>query len=134
MPSADAVARKARTEAKRIRREQRERDLAAKILALPEKRYGVILADPALALRAVLARNRHGSQRPTITMRPQTAGADQSDRHRLDRGDGLRPVSVVDAADGRRSRHAVMKAWGFKYKTQQAWDKMIPGTGYWAVD
>ena len=40
---------------------------------------------------------------------------------------------MVDAADG-RDAHAVMEAWGFKYKTQQAWDKMIPGTGYWAVD
>ena len=29
---------------------------------------------------------------------------------------------------------AIMEAWGFKYKTQQAWDKMKLGTGYWAVD
>ena len=36
----------AKTEAKKVKREQRERELGAKIVALPQKKYGVIVADP----------------------------------------------------------------------------------------
>ena len=41
----------------------REAELAAKITALPDKKYGVIYADPPVAVRAVFARHRHGSSR-----------------------------------------------------------------------
>ena len=30
-----------------------------------------------------------------------------------------------------KAAHAVMEAWGFEYKSQQAWDKEILGTGFW---
>jgi hypothetical protein len=39
-------ARKAQQDAKRDRRAMRERDLAGRILALPNRKYGVVLADP----------------------------------------------------------------------------------------
>ena len=39
-------ARKAQQDAKRDRRAERERELAAKIVALPDRLYGVIVADP----------------------------------------------------------------------------------------
>ena len=39
-------ARKAQQDAKRDRRAERERELAAKIVALPDKLYGVIVSDP----------------------------------------------------------------------------------------
>ena len=38
---------------KRARRQQREADLGAKIAAMPDKRYGVILADPPWALAPI---------------------------------------------------------------------------------
>ena len=45
MPSAEAIARKARMLMKKAKRESREQEFAAKIRALPQKQYGVILAD-----------------------------------------------------------------------------------------
>jgi hypothetical protein len=52
------AAREEQQEEKRGRRTQREAELAAKIVALPSKHYGVIVADPEWRF----ARDRHGSR------------------------------------------------------------------------
>ena len=59
----------ARTLAKQERRAQLEAELASKILGLPDKRYGVVLADPgpthAFALTGTPSFSAHGG-RPDI--------------------------------------------------------------------
>ena len=46
-----------------VKRDAREQALAAKQLALPNKRYGVIVADPEWRFEPWSRRNRHGSRR-----------------------------------------------------------------------
>jgi N6-adenosine-specific RNA methylase IME4 len=124
MPSADVVARKARTEVKRIRREQRERDLAAKILALPDKRYGVILADPPWRFEPysrVTGMDRSADNHYATLELEQIKAIDIGSIAAKDCVLYLWSTRPTD-----EDAHAVMKAWGFKYKTQQAWDKMVP--------
>ena len=131
---------------KKARREQRESDLGAKQRALPDRQYGVILADPEWKFDTYSA-----------------AGLDRS-------ADNHYPTSTVEAIKARdvasiAAKDAVlflwatapmlpqalevMSAWGFAYKSQAIWRKaeaisladpvkgiqsgakVILGTGYW---
>jgi N6-adenosine-specific RNA methylase IME4 len=118
----------AKLEAKKARRIEREQTLASRIRALPEKRYGVILADcpwkfetwsedgedrsarnhyATSALDVIKAVNVHAIAAPdcvlflwaTVPMLPEA----------LD----------------------VMKTWGFAYRSHTVWLKDRIGTGYW---
>ena len=118
---------------KKARRETRERDLGAKQRALPDKRYGVIYADPEW-------RNEPwsdlGMDRAPDNHYP-TSSTDEI---------AARPVGNIAADDCALFLWAVvpmlpdalrvMAAWGFDYKSHLIWRKVYPGErhglGYWS--
>ena len=132
MSLTDSVARKARTMLKQERREQREQDLATKILALPDKRYGAILADAGWRFEPysrITGMDRAADNHYVTSSLEQIKTIDVGSIAAPDCALylwGTRPM--IKAA------HAVMEAWGFEYKSQQAWDKEILGTGFWYRD
>jgi N6-adenosine-specific RNA methylase IME4 len=127
-------ARKAQLDAKRNRRAERERELAGKILALPDKKYGVVLCDDEWDYEtwSEAGKDRHASNHyPTST---DAHTAEEIVERTKDRFECAAPdcvllmwVTVPHEAIG----HEVMRLRGFTYKTQVAWDKEIGGTGYW---
>jgi N6-adenosine-specific RNA methylase IME4 len=123
------AARKERQEEKNAKRAQREKELAEKQKALPNKRYGVIVADPEWQFEPW----------------SRTTGMDRAAANHY-------PTSVLDAIKARdvpsisakdcvlflwatnpMLPHAllVMAAWGFDYKSNHVWGKDKAGTGYW---
>lgn len=110
------------------RRKTRQETLAAKIKALPDKRYGVIYADP-------------GWKTETWS----TKGLDRSaDLHfTTTELDAIKRLDVpsISAKDTvlflwttvphLEQALEVMRAWGFAYRTLLTWDKEIIGTGHW---
>lgn len=121
------------TEQKQERRAAREAALAGKILALPDKRYGVILADPAWRFEP---RSREtGMDRAADNHYPTTpTGQIMS----LDVPSIAAPNSLLElwaTAPMLLDALDVMRAWGFEYKTHAIWHKIRPGKargpGYW---
>jgi N6-adenosine-specific RNA methylase IME4/ParB-like chromosome segregation protein Spo0J len=120
----------AKTEVKRLKRDERERELAGKQAALPSKRYGVIVADPEWRFEPwsrTTGMNRAADNHyPTSCLEAIKA----------------RDVGSIAAADCvlflwatiPMLPHAllVMAAWGFDYKSHYAWGKDKEGTGYWS--
>lgn len=114
---------------KKERRAERERDLAAKQTELPNKRYGVIYADPEWRFE-VYSRDT-GLDRAADNHYP-TSGTDAI---------CARPVSEIAADDCVLFLWAtvpmlpdalrVMATWGFEYKSHCIWAKDRIGTGYW---
>lgn len=114
---------------KKERRAERERDLAARQTALPNKRYGVIYADPEWRFE-VYSRDT-GMDRAADNHYP-TSGTDAI---------CARPVGDIAADDCALFLWAtvpmlpdalrVMAAWGFDYKSHCIWAKDRIGTGYW---
>jgi N6-adenosine-specific RNA methylase IME4 len=115
---------------KRARRQERERALAAKITALPDKKYGVIYADPPWKFEPYSAET--GMDRAADNHYPTMS---------------LETISAlpVPAADDcvlflwvtvpmKAQAFDLMTAWGFTYKSTTYWDKEIEGTGYWTRD
>lgn len=123
MPSAEAIERK------RARREQRERNLAARILALPDKRYGVILADPGWRFEPwsrTTGMDRAADNHYPTSITEAIAALDVASIAADDCVLLLwATVPMIEAA------LMVMRAWGFTYKSQAVWDKEVAGTGYW---
>jgi N6-adenosine-specific RNA methylase IME4 len=105
-----------------------ETAVAAKIKALPGKKYGVILADPEWKFK---------------TWDGLSTGAEHYATSELD-AIKKRDVPSISAKDCvlflwatvPMVTHAleVMEAWGFKYVSQVAWVKGIAGTGYWFIN
>ena len=97
-------ARKAQQDAKRDRRAERERELAAKIVALPDKLYGVIVADPEW--KDEVWSEETGMDRAAANHYPVSrGGGDQVAAGREARGKGLRAVPVDDEpASAHRAR------------------------------
>jgi N6-adenosine-specific RNA methylase IME4 len=115
--------------AKKAARAEREAALGAKQCALPQKKYGVIYADPEWSFEVY---SRDGG---------------------LDRAaDNHYPCSSIEAIKARRvgdiaaqdcalflwatvpllpAALDVMAAWGFAYKSHCVWRKDRDGTGYW---
>lgn len=111
------------------RRAQREAELAGAQTALPDQRYGVIVADPEWRFEPY----------------SRETGMDRA-------ADNHYPTSVTDIIAARdvpsiaaddcvlflwatvpmlEDAMDVLKAWGFKYKSHAVWDKVHIGTGYW---
>lgn len=111
------------------RRAQREAELADKQTALPDKRYGVILADPewrwepwSRETGMDRSAENHYPTSPTqiIAGRPvQDIAADDCVLFLW----ATVPM-LQEALD-------VMRAWGFTYRSHAIWDKVHIGTGYW---
>jgi N6-adenosine-specific RNA methylase IME4 len=117
---------------KRARRAERERELAAKIRALADKRYGAILAD-------IPVRWEPWSRE---------TGMDRSaDNHyATSELEVIKAINVASIAAPdcilclwatspmMPQALEVMEAWGFAYKSQKVWDKVVAGTGYWSFN
>lgn len=121
-------ARRERHEAKQATRQARERELAGKQLALPNKKYGVILADPEwkFGYWSEKAMTRAADNHYPTSVTAEIAARDVPSIAADDCVLFLWATvpMLLDAL-------AVMKAWGFEYKSQAVWDKEIAGTGYW---
>jgi N6-adenosine-specific RNA methylase IME4 len=113
----------------RERRKEREAELGAKQAALPQKRYGVVYADPAWRWeawsRVTGLDSAPEAHYPTMTL------------------DAIKALDVAGiAADDSvlfmwatvpvlPQAIETMAAWGFSYKSGLAWAKDRAGTGYW---
>ena len=119
----------ARQHAKTAARNVRERELGEKQASLPDKKYGVIVADPEWRFEPW----------------SRTTGMDRAaDNHyptsclEVIASRDVDSIAADDSALGLwgtvpmlREALAVMEAWGFEYKTHWAWAKDRIGTGYW---
>jgi N6-adenosine-specific RNA methylase IME4 len=117
-----------RTVVKQAHRAQRERDLGARQCALPDKRYGLIVADPEWQ----------------FVVRSRKTGLDRSADNHYPTSDleiiKDRPVASIAADDAVLwlwstvpfLAHAidVMRAWEFEYKSHIVWPKGRLGNGY----
>lgn len=116
-------------EDKTERRAARERDLAARQRALPDRRYGVIYADPEWRFEP---RSRESGMDRAADNHYPTSSTDAI---------AARPVAAIAADDCVLFIWAtvpmlpdalrVMSAWGFAYKSHAIWFKDRVGTGYW---
>lgn len=116
-------------ETKAEHRAARERDLAAKITALPTKRYGVILADPEWRFEPWSRET--GMDRAADNHYPTSELCDIAGRD-------VRSIAADDCvlflwATVPMLPQAlyVMERWGFEYKSHLVWIKGKVGTGYW---
>lgn len=113
---------------KKLSRDAKEAALAARITALPNTKFGVILADPPWRFEPY----------------SRDSGMDRAaDNHypTMDL-DAIKALDVPAADDCALflwatapmlpEALAVMAAWGFTYKSQIIWNKDRIGTGYWA--
>lgn len=119
----------ATTEEKQERRAAREANLGAKQAALPDKKYGVILADPEWRFE------------PWSRETGMDRAADNHYPTSCTEVIAARDVPSIAADDCVLFLWAtapmlpqalvVMSAWGFDYKSQYVWFKDKAGTGYW---
>jgi N6-adenosine-specific RNA methylase IME4 len=114
---------------KRERRNQRERDTAAKILALPDKRYGVILADPEWRFEPYSretgmdrAADNHYSTSPTDVIKARDVASIAAEDCVL-----FLWATVPMLPEALK----VQATWGFAYRSHFIWVKDSIGTGYW---
>lgn len=127
------LAAKAERHAKaRQRRADRETEVAGKILALPNKRYGVVYADPEWKFETYSAKGKD-----------ETSAENNYTTSTLD-AIKARDVPSISATDCVLFLWAtapmlpqaieVMVAWGFTYKSHVIWKKDKGGTGYWFIN
>ncbi len=127
--TSDRVRRALRAIEKRTRRARLEAELGARQRALPQKRYGVVYADPPWRFEPYSRIT--GMDRAAENHYPTSSLAEIK---ALD-------VKSIAAADCVLFLWAtapmlppavdVMGAWGFAYKTCAVWNKDRIGTGYW---
>jgi hypothetical protein len=121
-------ARAERVKLKAERRAAREKELAGRLLALPNKRYGVILADPEWKFKTwsaagmVTIADNHYPTSPLDVIKAR----------------GVASISAPDAVlflwatvPMLPEALEVMAAWGFTYRSHWVWGKNRAGTGYW---
>jgi N6-adenosine-specific RNA methylase IME4 len=116
-----------RNDDKKERRDERERELAVKITALPGKRYGVILADPPWRFTSYSAET--GMDRAADNHYPTMDV------------ESIAALKVPAASDCALFLWAtvpmlpqaldVLRSWGFEYKSHFTWVKDKAGTGFW---
>lgn len=117
------------TEDKKERRAAREQILAGIQMALPERKFGVILADPEWRFE------------PFSRETGMDRAADNHYATSVTEAIAARPVGTIAADDCALflwatvpmlpDALAVMAAWGFSYKSHAIWHKDRIGTGYW---
>jgi len=121
---------RARTAAKKAHRARREAELGAKQRALPDKRYGVILADPPWRFepwsRETGMDRAADNHYPTSPLEAIKA---------LDAGSIAAPDCVLflwATVPMLPQAIEVLSTWGFSYKSSFVWVKDRAGTGYWS--
>lgn len=114
---------------RRERREARELELGAHQAALPEKRYGVILADPEW--RDEVWSRETGLNRAPDNHYPTSPAADIEARPVGDLAADDCALFLWSPIQHLATALGVMKAWGFVYKSHLVWIKPSIGLGYW---
>jgi N6-adenosine-specific RNA methylase IME4 len=114
---------------KRSRREEREIALAAQQRALPDKRFGVILADPEWRFEPWSRET--GMDRAADNHYPTSELTEIAARDvaRIAADDSV--LFLWATAPMLDDALQVMAEWGFEYKTCLIWVKDRVGTGYW---
>jgi len=115
---------------KRRRRDLREVELGKRILALPKKKFGVILADPEWQFEAWSrdtgsdrAADNHYPTSPLDVIKARDVASIAADDCALFLW-ATQPM-LPQAID-------VMETWGFAYKSHFVWAKDRIGPGYWS--
>jgi N6-adenosine-specific RNA methylase IME4 len=121
------AARAERQAEKRARRQQRERDLGAKITAMSDKKFGVIYADPPWTFEPYS--DETGMDRAAGNYYP-TMDGELICRMDIPAADDC-VLFLWATVPMLPSALTVMKAWGFEYKSHLIWKKNKEGTGYW---
>jgi N6-adenosine-specific RNA methylase IME4 len=114
--------------AKAARRAAREIALADKVLALPKKRYGVILADPEWKFEVY---SDAGMSRSAENHYPTSALDAIKDRDAPSISADHCVLFLWATVPMLPDALEVMSAWGFDYKSSFVWVKDKVGTGYW---
>ncbi len=114
---------------KQLKREQREKELSTKQVALPTKQYGVIVADPEWRFEPWSRKT--GLDRAADNHYPTSV-------LEVIKARDVASISAKDCvlflwATTPMLPHAllVMAAWDFDYKSNYIWRKNKAGTGYW---
>lgn len=119
---------KARIADKKERRAEREAALGARQQALPEKRYGVILADPEWSFETWSeagmdrAADNHYPTSPLEAIKARDVPSIAADDCAL---------LLWATVPMHHLAYEVVRAWGFEPKTEFVWLKDVAGTGYW---
>src|SRR5262245_41337842 len=111
------------------RRAARVLELASVQTALPDKRYGVIVADPEWRFEPYsrdtgmdrAADNHYPTSITTVIAERDVPGIAADDC----------VLFLWATVPMLRDALRVMEAWGFDYKSHAIWDKVHIGTGYW---
>lgn len=111
------------------RRAERERELASAQTALPQKRYGVIVADPEWRFEPYSretgmdrAADNHYPTNVTEVIAARDVGSIAADDCVL---------FLWATVPMLRDAMLVMEQWGFEYRSHAVWDKIHIGTGFW---
>jgi N6-adenosine-specific RNA methylase IME4 len=117
----------------RTQRAERETAVAGKIAALPDKKYGVIYADPEWQWKAYS--DDTGKREIAPDLHYTTSSLDEI------KARDVPSISAPDCvlflwatAPMIEAALQVMAAWGFTYKSQVIWKKDKGGTGYWFIN
>ena len=110
-------------------RSDKERELAANQKALPDKKYGVIYADPEW--RFEVYSRKTGMDRAADNHYPTSTTDDICARPVQDIAADDCALFLCATAPMLPDALRVMEAWGFKYKSHLIWRKPHVGTGYW---
>jgi N6-adenosine-specific RNA methylase IME4 len=118
-----------RTAEKKAARAALEADLGARQVALPAKRYGVILADPEWRFEPYSRET--GMDRAADNHYPTSELDDIKARDVASIAAEDCVLFLWATAPMLPQALAVMSSWGFTYKSQAIWNKDRIGTGYW---
>ncbi len=121
--------RKEQQDGKKRAREAKERGLAARQRLLPDKRYGVIYADPEWRFEPYSRES--GMDRAADNHYPTSETSDIVLRPVGDIADKDCVLFLWATAPMLPAALRVMAGWGFAYKSQLIWNKDRTGTGYW---
>lgn len=125
--------RAARQAEKKQRRQDREMSLTAKIKALPDTRFGVILADPEWDWQPYGSET--GMDRAAANHYPVSSTDEIAARNVASIAADDCVLFLWATAPKLLDALRVMEAWGFEYKTHIVWFKKRNGdgrgTGYW---
>ena len=107
--------------------------VAGKIAALPDKKYGVIYADPEWKFETY--NDDSGKLEASADLHYTTSSLDEI------KARDVPSISAPDCvlflwatAPMIEAALEVMEAWGFEYKSQVIWKKDKGGTGYWFIN
>jgi len=121
---------------KKEARQEREAELGAKQTALPDKKYGVIVADPEWRFEPYSRET--GMDRAADNHYPTSPTDEIAARGTVGLGINAMSIAADDCvlflwatAPMVEAALEVMDAWGFEYKSQFVWVKDRIGTGYW---